>query len=39
MDEVTRMLFEEAGVHFRNIERPLVSVSPKYCRPGPSHHE
>lgn len=30
MDDVTRKLFEEVGIHFRNIVQPAVSVRPKY---------
>jgi len=36
MDEVTRRLFEEAGVHFRNLVAPAVSVTPKYNNLPPS---
>lgn len=31
MDEVTRRLFEEAGVQFRNIIQPTISFSPKFA--------
>jgi dCMP deaminase len=32
MDEVTRRLFEEAGIKFRNIVQPRISFSPKFAR-------
>lgn len=36
MDEVTRRLFEEAGVHFRNIVQPRISFSPKFAKSAPA---